>query len=220
MQKWLLAALIILHGGPVFAQGADVALSTQVSGPVTYTAGSGPTAQPVQAFMRLREGDRVTLADGAQLRVVFLDGAQQERWMGPGAFRIGKRGSEPVSGKPVEVTKLPVGVPKRMAQVPELLQGARISNLGGVQVRGSGARTRKPTLEQQVALEDARAVYATMRKTSDPDDIAPELFFYAALNEYQLHGEMGAVVDEMMRKQPRNEDLKVLADWVRARTRP
>lgn len=44
MQKWLLAALIILHGGPVFAQGADVALSTQVFGPVTYTAGSGPTA--------------------------------------------------------------------------------------------------------------------------------------------------------------------------------
>jgi len=146
-----------------------------------------------------------------------LESARQDRWLGSASFRIARSGRDAVSGKPAEVTNLPVGIQKRLVQVPELLQIARIANLGEIQVRGGPAWECKLNLDPQIALGEARAMYETLRRNSAPDDIAPELFPYAALNEYQAYGDMKAVMDEILRKQSRNEDAQVLAEWVRAR---
>ncbi|MSP98213.1 MAG: hypothetical protein EXR29_13565 [Betaproteobacteria bacterium] len=104
-----------------------------------------------------------------------------------------------------------------MAQVPELLKIAKMAGLGGVQVRSGLGLQHKASMEQQIAVADARADYEKLRRGSAPDDIAPELFLYAALYENQFFGDMKPVVDEMLRKQPGNGDVKVLAEWVRAR---
>jgi len=205
--------VMLLAASPaICAQAIDVGLVNLVSGEVTYAAAPGSSAK-VQAFMKVRAGDRFTLPPGAELRLVFFDGGRQERWRGPASFRAAKGSSEPIDGKPVEVATLPAGTPQRIARVPDLLQYAR---LGGIQVRGL-TRKQKASLEQQEAVRTARDTYAQMRKDMPADDITPELYLYATLYEFLLFDDMKPVVAEMRRKQPDNQDLKALEEWVSTR---
>ncbi len=208
---WVLGLLV---SGTALAQGADVGLVNMVSGNVTYSPSAATAAKAVQAFMKVRDGDRIDLAAGGEVRVVFFDASRQERWLGPASFRAGKSGSAPLTGKPASVTDLPAAATQRLARVPDLVQFAK---LGGFQVRGKITPAQKATLEQQAAVTEARATYEKMRKDAAPDDIAPELFLYSALYEYLLYDDMKTAVDEMLRKQPGNPDLNTLADWLRTR---
>ncbi len=208
-----LMAVLLAVSGAVLAQGADVGLVNLVSGDVTYVPSVGAPAK-VQAFMKVRDGDRFNINAGAQLRVVFFESARQERWAGPASFRAGKVGSAPITGKPAEVSTLPAGVQQRIARVPELIQFAR---LGGIQVRGGLTRQQQASIEQQETIRAARETYAQMQKEMPADDITPELYFYAALYEFLMYDEMKTVVADMRRKQPGNEDVKTLESWIAAR---
>jgi len=208
-----LAIVLMALGGAAYAQGADVGLVNLVAGEVSFAPLAGAPGK-VQAFMKVRDGDRINVAAGAQVRVVYFEGARQERWQGPASFRAGRTAGEPISGTPAEVAKLPAGVPQRIARVPELMQNAK---LGGIQVRGGQARPQPAGPDQQEALREAHATYRQMRTEMPGDDITPELYLYAALHDYLLYEEMKAVVAEMLRRQPGSEDVKALEAWVRSR---
>ncbi len=213
MSKRLVMLLAIVALPSAFAQNADVGLVNLVSGEVNFTPASGIQGK-VQAFMKVREGDRISVLAGGQVRVVFFDAARQELWAGPASFRAGKKGAEPVSGKPSEVSNLPSGVSQRIARVPDLMQ---VAKLGGIQVRGGITPAQKASLEQQSAIAEARSTYERMRKEAAIDDVTPELFLLSAMYEYLLYDDMKVVVEEMSRKQPANEEVKLLAEWVRRR---
>lgn len=213
MVRFLLLLSLALSAPIALAQSADVGLVNMVSANVSYAPAVGLPGK-VQAFMKLRDGDRVTVPAGGQVRVVYFESARQERWAGPASFRAGKTAGEPISGKPAEVATLPAGASQRIAQVPQLVQLAR---LGGIQVRGM-TRAQKASVEQQAAVGEARATYDKMRKDLPADDITPELYLFAALHDYLLYDEMKIVADEMLRKQPGSAEVKSLADWVRSKT--
>jgi len=210
MRIWLLAALCAI---PVLAHAqADVGLVNLVSGEVVFAAGGGPAAK-VTPFMKVREGDRFDLAAGAQLRVVYFEGARQERWQGPSSFRAARTEGTPLKGAVAEATRLPASVPGRIARVPELMQNAK---LGGVQLRGLRPEM---TAMDLASLREARATYDRLKGELPRDDITAELFLYSALEEYRLYDEMRSVVEEMERKQPQSEDVRSLAAYVKARSR-
>ena len=203
--RFVLAVLLAAAGAAAQAQ-SDVGLVNLVAGNVSFQPQAGPGG-PVKAFMKVREGDRFDLPAGGQVRIVYFDGQRQERWQGPAAFRAARTQGTPLSGKPAEVATLPGGVSARIARVPELMQNAK---LGGIQVRS--AQAARPA--SQDALNEARGTYQKLRAQLPADDITPELYFFAALNDYQLYEEMAPVVSEMQRKQPDSEDVKSLAAWL------
>lgn len=214
MLRRLILGMFLLAGSAwANAQGADVGLVNLVVGDVMFSPQSGAPSK-VQAFMRVRDGDRVVVPAGGQVRIVFFEGARQERWSGPASFRAAKTQGEPITGKPTDVQILPASVPQRISRVPELMQNAK---LGGIQVRGGLTRQQEASLEQQAALREAKVTYERMRVEMPADDITPELFYYSALHDFLLYDEMKAVVDEMVRKQPANEDVRSLAAWVDSR---
>ncbi len=212
MNRFFISLLLMLSVPITLAQSPDVGLVNLVSGDVTYTSTSGGPGK-VQAFMKVREGDRLVVPAGGQLRVVFFDGSRQERWTGPASFRASKTGSEPISGKAAEIATLPAGASQRVAQVPQLVQ---IAKLGGIQVRGM-TRTQKASVEQQTTVSEARAVYEKMRNELPADDITPELYLYAVLHDYLLYSDMKTVAEEMLRKQPGNNEVNQLLAWVNSR---
>lgn len=215
MRAALLAVLFAASGTAALAQGSDIGLVNLVSGDVSYTPAGGSSGK-VQVFMRVRDGDRFELAAGSQVRIVLFAAARQERWAGPATFRVSAKSSEPLSGKSAEVTNLPAAVPQRIARMPELLMNAK---LGGSQVRGGITPRQQASLDQSEALRDARKTYSQMRTRFPSDDITPELYLYSALHEYLLYDEMKTVVAEMLRKQPNNDDLRILETWVKDRAR-
>jgi hypothetical protein len=200
MRKWLLFALVCLPG--VLKAQTDVALVDLVSGDVTY----GPNRAKVSAFMKVREGDRFNVARGAQVRLLYFNSARQEHFSGPASFTAGSQSSALQSGSQPRVSKVPGGVPQRIARIPELLQHAK---LGGVQIRS------KPPAKADEALREARALYTEMRKERRKDDITPELFLYSTLSDYHRYDEMRPVAEEMLRRQPDNEEVKALAAAVK-----
>ena len=201
----VLFVLSLAVGAVAHAQ-SDVGLVNLVAGDVSFVPQSGQPGK-VKAFMKVREGDRFELPMGSQVRVVYFDGARQERWQGPSSFRAAKLEGTPIKGKALEVAKLPGNVPARISRVPELMQNAK---LGGIQVRGAQA-SRQVSPE---ALDEARATYQKLRTQLPADDITAELFLFSALNDYQLYEDMVPLVNEMLRKQPESEDVKSLASWL------
>ena len=91
------------------------------------------------------------------------------------------------------------------------------AKLGGIRVRGA-ASGAAPEERPVGTLAEARATYQEMKRALPPDDISPELFYYAALEEHAKYDEMGPVVDELQRKRPHSADVKALADWVKKKT--
>ena len=208
MRKWWAVLAMLATSALAHAQG-DVGLVNMVAGDVRFVPQAGQPGK-VTAFMKVREGDRFELPAGGQVRVVYFEGARQERWQGPSSFAALKLQGSPIKGTPAEVTKLPLATSTRMSRVPELMQNAK---LGGIQVRG--AQASRPV--QKEAVAEARATYQALRTQLSQDDITAELYLFSALNDYQLYEDMVPLVDEMKRKQPQSEDVKALGAWLASR---
>jgi cell division protein YceG involved in septum cleavage len=209
----MLLILAAASAGAAHGQDADVALVTLLSGDVTYVSRAGPPGA-VKPYMKLREGDRINVAAGARVRIAYFEGSRQELWSGPAAFKAGKAAAESTSGKAAVITNLPAGVAQHMTRIPELVMSAK---LGGIKVRGMAQREQEAGADRQSTLAQARSAYATMQREMPADDIAPELYLYAALYEFHLYDQMKPVVAEMLRKQPDNQDAKALDNWLAAR---
>jgi len=210
-RAWLLAGVMLLGAAAQSALAQDTGLVNQVAGPVTYTAAGAPS-RPVQAFMKIHAGDRIAVPAGASVRVVFFKANRQETWVGPSEFRVGPERSEPESGQPA-VAALPATVSVKMARLPDLVQSAR---LGGVTVRGP-ARRPPMTAEEQAEVTEARATYKMLRAQANADDITPELYLIAVLQEVGQYGDMGPLLDELAKRKPLNPEVEELVQWVRSR---
>lgn len=197
------------------AQSNDVGLVNQLSGDIAYNP-QGGTQSKAQAFMKVRQGDRFTLPAGAQLRLVYFNGSRQETWKGPASFKAGSQKSEALSGQAAEAGQLPSGVAQKIAQVPNLVQIAKLGRSGGIAVRGGGKPGRLSP-EQQAEVNQAKVTYGEMRKSAAAEDITPELFYYSVLQDHLLYGEMKAVTDEMLKRQPNNAEALELAAYVKSR---
>ena len=197
------------------AQSSDVGLVNQLSGDVSY-AGLGGTQSKAQAFMKVRQGDRFTLPAGAQLRLVYFSGSRQETWKGPSSFKTGTQQSEAVSGQVAEAAQLPSGVAQKIAQVPDLVQIAKLGRSGGIAVRGGG-RPGRLSPEQQTEVNQAKTTYSQLRQKSSAEDITPELYYYSVLQDHLLYDEMKVVTDEMLKRQPGNPEAQELAAYVKSR---
>jgi hypothetical protein len=197
---------------PCIAQdAADAGLVNQVAGQARYSAEGAPE-RPVQAFMKVRPGDRFMLAPGASVRIVFFEGNRQESWTGPAAFRVAPGRSDPLSGQPLVAT-LPSAVSLRMAKLPDLIQSAR---LGGVTVRGP-ARRPPPTAEEQAEVSQAHITYKLLRAEASADDITPELYLMSVLQEAGQYEQMTPLLDELAKRKPLNPEVEELVQWVRSR---
>ena len=203
------ALLLLLGFIPLLAHAQDAGLINHLAGDVSYlSAGNSAPATP---FMKLREGDRFRVAAGAQLRVVYFSGGRQESFTGPAEFTAGKASSRVIRGAQPQVSALPSGVPQKIARTPELLAIAKMGRAGGFAVRG-GVKARTPEQEEEVRA--ARATYKELRTSAGADDITPELYLYAVLEDQRRYGDMKEVVAEMQRRQPASPEVGLMADYV------
>lgn len=212
----IIGAAAAVLAGAAGAQTADVGLVNMLSGEVSYQS-QGAAASKAQAFMKVRQGDRFNVLNGAQVRIVYFQGGRQETWKGPASFTAGAQSSQPQSGQPSQVATLPSAVPQKIAQVPDLIQIARLGRSGGVAVRG-GSKAPRLTAEQQSEVTQAKDTYKKMRVGASADDITPELYLYSVLQDYLLYNDMKPVVEEMAKRQPSNAEVQELVAWVNSKT--
>jgi len=147
---------------------------------------------------------------------VYFNGSRQETWKGPSSFKAGTQQGEAISGQAADSAQLPSGVAQKIAQVPDLLQIAKLGRSGGIAVRGGGKPGRL-TSEQQAEVSQAKTTYAQLRQKAPAEDITPELYYYSVLQDHLLYEEMKTVTDEMLKRQPGSPEALELAAYVTSR---
>jgi hypothetical protein len=221
----LVSALVLLPEAAAGAQlpPVDVGLITKLSGEATYwNETSQKTPKQAQVFMKIRKGDHLKMTSGTVLDVVYFQGGRKETWQGPAviiADEAGSRVEGATKGQAV-VALLPSEASQGLRRIPALLDQARLGRAGGIQVRGPGeglSKTVVPGKKGQMEIARAREVYQRWREQASPDDVTPELNLLGTLAEYQQYGEMEQVLQSALGRQPDNDSLKELEQWVRGK---
>lgn len=202
--KLVVTFVAALVGGVASAQDAgDVGLVNSLQGDVSYQGKEGP-ARKAQPYMRLRHGDKVTLAAGGAIKISYTTANRQESWTGPSSFVATSSGGELLKGSKPEIVQLPSAVPQKLARVSELMNTSRV---GGLVVRS--VKAQSASSKEEVA--EAVAAYESMRAKAAPTDVTPELFLYSVFQENGMVDDLKIVAKEMMSRQPDNPEIRQLA---------
>lgn len=182
--------------------GASYAgLIDRVAGQITARSSSGNTFQPA-AFTRVRAGDELDLAAGAEVQIVYFEGRKRESWQGPARFRIKAAGGEAVAGKAATSSEIK-GAPTRVA----LAAAGNVQRIGGLTLRGGPTK-----IPDDAAVSRAKADYAEWIKTAEPGDILPELYMIGFLQERREPELIAPYVEAMLKKQPDRPEVRAMAE--------
>lgn len=187
---------------------AGTALAVEVGGGASCTCG-GAAPMAVNPYMQLRPGDRVSLAAGAKLQVVYYASGRKERWEGPRDVVVGADRSE---GVPGAVAELGASAGHDIEAVPTLLRRAGIERSGQTLLRGREAEEAALDEADRVRLTSARATY-TRLQDAPATDIVGEMYLAGVLLELGLATEAVSVLDEAVRACPGCPEPAALRAW-------
>ena len=206
----------------------DVGLITKLSGAIRFS-NEAEKKEPakVQAFMKVRRGDRLKLPEAGSLTLLYFASGRQESWKGPGTIIAGDTESAAAAGQqppsPPEVKLLPLKATRQMAGAPPVLSPADFGKSGVIQTMAptcpapeKAAVPVPRTYEAQRKIKEAEKLYQELKKGAAADDVTPELYLFGVLAEYKQFPEMVKMIDAMLEKRPGDAALKNLKASVQA----
>lgn len=184
-----------LAGAASLTEG--VALVTAVEGKVRYPTSSGN--ETLGAFIKLKQGDMLSLEGGARVRIVYFASKRQESWAGTGKLEITPTdGKGQGLGEP-EVKLLPELLVRQIARTPSVDDQGRV---GMIRVRAIATPQAVAKLEKD---------YQQLRADSAHDDLNPEIFLLAGLLELRQLDQLEKTIGQLPAMHPGNLEAKVLA---------
>ena len=160
---------------------ADVGMITQLSGEVSITSGSG--TQAAAPFIKVNTGDKLTLANGARVQMVYFGNGRQEVWKGGGNIEVGSLDSKSTI-KP-DVSQLPPLVALQLAKMPVAGQQGKT---GMIRMRSLGASDTVAKLDKQ---------YGDLKRNAEADDTTPEVYLLSGLIELKDFKRAKSVLAEL-----------------------
>jgi len=192
--RYLCVCLMLLAGGQVWA--AEVALVMSVQGRVLRQATPVPLA--VETFVKLNEGDRLSLAQGSRLQLVYFESGRQETWSGPGSLDLTLREGKPSGMAAPEVKQQPLLLTKQLARTPALDGQSR----GGV--------TRLRAIQNPDAVARLESSYQELRSKAAADDLEPEVYLLAGLLDMRQLDRIEKTLDRLQQDGPKNDQAASL----------
>jgi hypothetical protein len=234
----VIAVTLSVSDIPAPAAAPDIGLVTGLSGEVTY-GNQAEKQSPVraQAFLKIRQGDRFQVPEGAGVQLLYFAGGRQETWKGPVTLQIGEAESQSAGEQPPrfppEVKVLSSKVAKGISGSPVMISRTETSASGASQVmretgRSSGviqtmAPTKAPSLppgpvssQAQKEVAAAEQLFPNLKKQAKAGDLTPEIYLlsvYAAHRQYQ---KMEQIIDTMLAKNLGDRHLRELKSWARS----
>ena len=182
-KTWMLVVVVWGLSGTAWAQ---TAMLTQVTGEVRVTGKDG--ARAAVPFLKVNEGDKLTLGGNARVQMVYLNTGRQEIWKGSGQVDVGSADGRSSSLK-ADASQLPALVLKQLAKTPAAGQQGKT---GMVMVRSLD------DLDAQDRLADE---YKTFRAAASADDATPEIFLLTGLLELGANDDARKVVEDLKTRQ-------------------
>ena len=190
----LCISLIVL--GCSHVRATEVALVTSVQGTVARLADAVPVV--VEAFVKLKDGDRLSLEKGSRLQVVFFENGRQETWSGPGRLEMTPHQGKASGLPPPEVKTLPLVMARQLARTPTLES----------QGRGGVTRLRSvPGPDAMIKLEDT---YQDLKSSAGRDDLGPEMYLLSGLFDMRELDRVERVLGDLQQERPKNAEAALL----------
>ena len=163
--------------GSAFAW-ADVGMITQVNGDVSITTGGNTHA--VVPYVKVNTGDKLTLAQGARLQLVYFGNGRQEVWKDQGQVEVGSLDSK--SANKPDIAQLP---PLVALQLSKMAVTGQQGKAGMVRMRSMGA---SEALDRQ---------YGDLKRNSPADDTTPEVYLLSGLIEIKDYKRARSILAEL-----------------------
>lgn len=192
--RYFCVGLLLLAGAPTWA--AEVALVMSVQGNVTRLVEPAPV--PVEAFVKLKAGDRLSLEKDSRLQVLYFDNGRQETWSGPGRLEMTTREGKSNGLAAPEVKSIPMVMAKQLARTPAL------------DSQGRGGVTRLRSVPSQDALARLEDSYQNLRSRAAPDDLGPEAYLLSGLFEMRELDRVERVLGDLHQERPKNPEAGLL----------
>jgi hypothetical protein len=192
--RYLCVSLIFLGFGSAWA--AEVALVMSVQGRVVRLAEAAPV--PVEAFVKLKDGDRLSLEKDSRLQVVYFENGRRETWSGPGRLEMAVREGKPGGLPDPEVKLLPLVMARQLARTPTL------------DSQGRGGVTRLRSVPGQDAVSKLQSTYQDLRSRAEPDDLGPEMFLLSGLFELRELDEVEKLLGDLQQVQAKTPEAALL----------
>jgi hypothetical protein len=195
----ILVGLAVLACSQAWA--AEVALVMSVQGRVLRLVGAEPV--PVEAFVKLKEGDRLSLESDSRLQLVYFENGRQETWSGPGRLDLAAQEGQ-ASGLPAaQVKQLPLVMARQLARTPAL------------DSQGRGGVTRLRAVHSPDALAKLERTYLELKSQAGRDELAPEVFLLSALYEIRELERVEKVLGDLQQDWPNNAEAALLVSLYR-----
>ncbi|MCM2289472.1 MAG: hypothetical protein NDI67_10630, partial [Sulfuritalea sp.] len=183
-----------LAGGQVWA--AEAALVMAVQGRVLRQA--SPAPQAVETFVKLNEGDRLSLAQGSKLQLVYFESGRQETWSGPGSLELASREGKASGMAAPEVQQQPLSLTKQLARTPAL------------DGQGRGGVTRLRALQNPDAVARLEGSYQELRSQAAADDLGPEVYLLAGLLDLRQLDRIEKTLDRLQQERSQSDQVAAL----------
>lgn len=199
LSRYLCVCLMVLACGQVWA--AEVALVMSVQGRVLRLADA--VQVPVETFVKLNDGDRLSLEQGSKLQVVYFETGRQETWAGPGRLEMSYREGKSSGMAAPEIKQQPLVLTRQLARTPSLDGQSR----GGV--------TRLRAIQTTDAVARIEKTYQDLRVKSDHDDLGPEMYLLSGLFEMRELDRVEKLLGELQQHWPKNDEAALLVSLYR-----
>ncbi len=205
-----------------FSSTSSFGMVTLLTGPAFYSNAEKINQEKLAPFMKLYEGDTVTLGEGASLQLIAFATGRKEDWHGPAVFTIdvekGCMTKDP-ENQP-KISFMPEVVTNEVRRISNIIDPSRVQKAGAVIVRGTTDQETKsiepvaPDAGEKREINLAKNTYHSLLKESDPSDITPELFLFSVLADFDQYDEMDQLIAVMKNKQPGNPTIGRLTEWL------
>lgn len=199
LSKYLCFCLMLLAGGQAWA--AEAALVMSVQGRVLRQA--SPAPQAVETFVKLNEGDRLSLAQGSKLQLVYFESGRQETWSGPGSLELALREGKASGMAAPEVQQQPLSLTKQLARTPAL------------DGQGRGGVTRLRAIQNPDAVARLESSYQELRSQAAADDLGPEVYLLAGLLDLRQLDRIEKTLDRLQQERPQSDQAAALVSLYR-----
>ena len=190
----IIIGLLALGCNPAWA--GEVALVMSVHGGVKRLGEAAPTA--VEAFVKLKEGDLVSLEKDGRLQLVYFANGRQETWTGPGRLELSAQEGQ-ASGLPAaQIRMLPLVMARQLARTPAL------------DSQGRGGVTRLRALGSPDAVARLEDSYQELRTRAGRDELGPEAYLLSGLYEMRELDRVEKVLADLQQDWPQHPEAALL----------
>jgi hypothetical protein len=191
--------LMVLLWGQTAA--AEVALVMSVQGKVVRFA--EPASVPVEAFVKLNEGDKLSLEKDSRLQLLYFDNGRHETWSGPGRLEMTLREGKANGLPAAEVKAVSMVMARQLAHTPALDGQSRA---GVSRLRSVGSP------DAMTRLEDT---YGDLKSRAGPNDLGPEMYLLSGLFEMRELDRVERVIGDLQQDRPHHPEAALLISLYR-----